>query len=433
VSSAIQGITVNASELQAEDVAVRGARDDGIELQSGSKATLSDVTVESSGRTGIMLRRTATLTQPGPLRLLENRHWGLRASGQAGLKLTGVTAARNGVRGSVDGGGVRLSQCSGCIVADVTVHANHGTGLSASGSMVQVRNIVARLNDADGVELAGCVQCGVTGMTGSINGISGLLIHNSRDVTVATVTATDNPRAGIALGDCIACSLRDLRVRGGNVGVRVSGRSGPVDIGPGSISGNLTGVDTDELTDRVSLSGLTITGATKKGVQLAGHTASVTAITIDQRGGTALSSAVPGLRVSDSRFLGADRGLDLDASATVTRSTVYVTRQGVTVDGPSQVDLTTADIAATGDGAIGVRTSPGATTSIAQTRILADNALQGDTDRGLGNDIPFAPNWLGIFMVSVVCAAFGLELMRRAREPVRDQTVPAPDHVSNIS
>jgi hypothetical protein len=329
-------------------------------------------------------------------------------------------------------GGIHLSDCNACALTDVTVHANHGEGLSAVGKLVQLRDIVARRNDDNGIRLTGCIQCWLTEATASMNGRVGVLVRESREVTVVGPITTGN-ESGISLRGCTACLVRDMTVRGGTYGVQVGGRSGQVTIGPGTIEGSLTGIDVEALADDVLLALLTIKDSATKGLQLEGSNTVVKATSVEQQGGTALSSKVPGLQVSDSRFLGADRGLDLDASASLSRVAIRVAQQGVTVDGPSKVDVNTSDIAVTTDQGVGVRASQGATTTISQTRISADRALSGEVSQGSGNDLPFAPDWLALFMVTVVCAAFGLELTRRLRESPLDRVVPAPDHVSNTS
>ena len=431
VSWAVRGISVTASTLEAESVTVRGAQENGIDLQRDSKTSLSKVTVQGSGRSGLRLRPTSTLVQVGPLTLLDNKEYGLLAGAPAGLVLNGVTAARNGVPGSDDVGGIHLSDCNACALTDVTVHVNHGEGISAVGKLVQLRDVVARRNGGNGVNLTGCSQCWITEVTADMNGRVGVLVRESREVTVVGPVTTGN-ETGISLRGCTDCLLRDLTVRGGTYGVQVGHRSGHVTIGPGTIDGSLTGVDVEALADDVLLALLTITDSATKGLQLEGRNAVVKATSVEQQGGTALSSKVAGLQVSDSRFLGADRGLDLDASASVSRVAIRVAQRGVTVDGPSKVDVNASDIAVTTEDGVGIRAGTGATTTVSQTRVSADRALSGEVNKGAGNDLPFAPDWLGLFMVTVVCAAFGLELTRRLRESPLDRVVPAPDHVSNI-
>lgn len=67
VSWGFRGITVNQSTLEAASVTVRGAQHDGIELQRDSRGSLSQVTVEGSGRVGLMLRPTSALVQKDPI------------------------------------------------------------------------------------------------------------------------------------------------------------------------------------------------------------------------------------------------------------------------------------------------------------------------------------------------------------------------------
>ena len=432
VSWGFRGITVNQSTLEAAAVTVRGAQHDGIDLQRGSRGTLSQVTVEGSGRVGLMLRPTSALVQKGPITLLENKFYGLVAGAPAGLVINGLTAARNGLPESVDGGGISLSDCNSCTLTDVTLHANHGEGLSVTGKLVQLRDVVARHNDGDGLKITGCTECWITEVTANMNGRVGVLVRESRDVTIVEALTDGNDTTGIVVRGCTACLVRDLTVRGGRFGVQVGGRSGRVTVGPGTIEGSQTGIDVGALSDDVLLGWLTVTDSTTKGLQLEGRNTVVKATSVEQQGGTAVSSVAPGLQVSDSRFLGADRGLYLSASASVSRVAIRAARQGVTVDGPSRVDLKASDIAVTTDRGAGLRAVPGATMTVSQTRVSADQVLSGDISQGDGNDLPFDPDWLGLFMVLVVCAAFGLELTRRFRESAVDRIVPAPDHVLNI-
>jgi Right handed beta helix region len=430
VTGALTALTANDSAVVVEGLTVRGAAEDGVELQRGVSARVAGLEVTGSGRDGLVVRAGATLEQAGSLVLAANRRWGLFASQARDLRLGELAATGNGTPGVAAGGGIRLSDCQGCTLGRARLEGNAGQGLSAGGSRLRVDGALASANGGEGLDVSACTDCAVSGVTVTDNRTSGLVVRQSRDVDVTAVRAGGNDVSGVRLDSCSACTLDRSAVRGGATGIALAGSSTSVGVRQLRVSGSTTGVLVDSQVRDVEVAGTTVTGP-RVGLDLAGRGLAMTDVTVVGATDTALRSDAPGLSVTGSHLAAAERAVQLDASGSVVDSRLRAGARGLVVNGLAHVSVTGSDIGVEGLGGVGVRAGEATVTTLTRTRVDAATPLAGPVRQGPGNQVPFAPDWLAIFAVAVVLAALLLELLRRARETAQDRTVPAPAHVSN--
>lgn len=362
-------------------VTVKDSVLDGVVLDGDRGTATSGLVAENSGRSGVAVAGTDKRTLTG-VTTRGNHGAGIKATAQHGLLISGVS-----VHGD-HGVGIRLVSCASCAVRQVTVDGTPvAVGVSGPASDVTVSG--SRLSGGAGTGIS--LAAGIAGATLTGNSVSGF----SRGIAVAAShvvidggTISDPVEAGIALyGQASRVALRGTRITGGRTGLTLSGT-----------------------TRDVTLTGVRISGATRKG----------------------LSSASPGLRVTGGSVSGATTAVDLAAPATLDSLKVSGARRGVHLASKVTVTGTHLDVLAE---RTGVEADAGARMELTHSLVRAPVALAGDGRIGKDTHtvvtLPPFP-WLG----AAALTAISLAVLFQTIHQVRHRGTPLPQvaaHVHNTA
>lgn len=232
------GVRLSGSTgVRLSDVTAKDSVEDGFVLRQDTGTVTEKLTAQGNGRDGMTVGGTPGRQLAG-VATRDNKRFGVRATPQQGLRLTGADSLH-------DHSGIRLLSCRSCTLTDAKVR-DTAVALSVSGSGSAVTVTRPELEGGTtGISLgADTASTTVTG--GAVSGFDRGVAVSGHRLTI-TGTQVNDARTGIAVTDkANGTVLRDVTVNG-------------------SAFGAGTGVD---LRASASLDGLTVSG-THRGVHLA--------------------------------------------------------------------------------------------------------------------------------------------------------------------
>ncbi|MGY0017978.1 right-handed parallel beta-helix repeat-containing protein [Streptomyces sp. YJ-C3] len=370
-----------AHGVRLDRVTVAGSAEDGVVLNGDRGTTVRRLSAGTSRRHGVVVGGTDGRVL-ADVTTTANRGAGIRATPQRRLTLTDPVSYGD------EGGGIRLMSCASCTVRRPVVRVTPtALAVLGAGSRVTVsRPDLAGDGSGTGMSLAAGIG-GVTVRGGEVTAFArGIEVAGSQVLVDGTVLR--DSVTGVAVrGEAGQVALRDLDIRARQFGITASGT-----------------------TRGVSLSGVRIGGASRKG----------------------LSSASPGLRVSGTSVTGALTAVDLRGPASLDRLTVGGARRGVHLAPRTRVTAVGLDVLARRKG---VDAEAGARLDLTDSRVRAPVALAGDgaVHRHGATEVSLPPfPWLGL----AALVALGLAALLQTVHQVRHRRTAPPKvarHVRNTA
>ncbi|MFF4798936.1 right-handed parallel beta-helix repeat-containing protein [Streptomyces sp. NPDC001351] len=365
--------------VRLNNVTVEHSLQDGVVLSGDTGTSVAGLTSRSSGRNGVVVGGTANRTLSG-ITTQDSSGIGIRATPQNGLVLNGIQSR------SDRGGGIRLQSCAECTITGAAVQGTQvAVAVTGPGSRAVVK---------------------APRLTGSRTGIS-----LDEDIESATVTGgtVSGFQRGIAISGPKA-TVTGTRIENGLTGISLNGKARHAVVHDVRIDDCRTGMTAGSTTTDVSLTGVRVTNASGKG----------------------LTSASPGLRVTDGHVSGASTAIDLAAPALLDKVTVTGAHRGIHLTPGVRATGTALDVLAERKG---IEADRGAVIDITDSRIRAPLAL-GGAGRILSHGrtvvtLPPFP-WLGGAAILALLTAIALQTVHQ----VRHRHTPRPQvprHVRNTA
>ncbi|MFF4402767.1 right-handed parallel beta-helix repeat-containing protein [Streptomyces sp. NPDC001480] len=372
-----------STDVALDKVTVKDSVEDGVVLKDDQGTTVRELTVEGSGGNGVTVGGTDRRTLSG-VTTRDSHGAGVKAAAQRGLTLRATVSHHD------SGGGIRLSSCVSCTVDKAVVDGSpSGIEVSGTGAQVAVRD--ARLTaGGDGPGAGVSLGADIAGAT----------------VTGGTISGYDS---GVAVGGP-GVRVAGTTVSGAGTGVKVYGRAHDVTLDSVTVRGGRAGVTASAGTKGVVLSGVRISGTSRKG----------------------LTSASEGLVVDGGSVSDTVTAVDLGAAARLEKLTVSDASRGLHLAAHVHAQGTGLDILAERKG---IQADSGAWISITDSRVRAPTALSGDgTVKRLGHtEVTLPPfPWLGF----AALVALTLAVLFQTIHQVRHRRTPRPRvaaHVQNTA
>lgn len=365
--------------VRLNNVTVEHSLQDGVVLSGDTGTSAAGLTSRSSGRNGVVVGGTAKRTLSG-ITTGNSAGIGIRATPQNGLTLTGIQSH------SDRGGGIRLLSCAECTITGAVVQGTQvAVAVTGPGSRAVVK---------------------APRLTGSRTGIS-------LDEDIESATVTGGTVSGFQRGIAVSgpkVTVTGTRIENCLTGISLNGKARHAVLHDVRIDDCRTGMTASATTTDVSLTGVQVTNASGKG----------------------LTSASPGLRVTDCRVSGASTAIDLAASALLDKVTITGAHRGIHLTRGVRATGTALDVLAERKG---IEADRGAVIDITDSRIRAPLAL-GGAGRILrhGRTVVTLPPfpWLGGAAILALLTAIALQTVHQ----VRHRHTPRPQvprHVRNTA
>jgi hypothetical protein len=395
--------------------------------------TLSDLGTSEAGdavRPGVQfntgssgsLVRTTVARSSGPLQL----------SGSQGVRLQDVTVTE-----SADDG-LRLDDDRGTVLSGVRAVRNRGDGVHVTGADLDyaVTGITAAENGRFGIAATRLSGSRITGVRTFGNAYGGVELSQADGVTVAELTATDDPIGvythigstrivlerlaitGGRRGVAVEKTTKDLVVQASTidratvVGIIVGGSD--VELRDVSVSHSRTDVRAERGADGLTAVGLRVTGGQDGVVVSPGATRVVlhdlTAYGVQN---DAVRSFSPDTRILGGTITGATTGINVAAPTTISGTVINLVDNGIRTRSAGLVQADDVQVDAI---EVGIDAGPGSPLVITRSSVHALESVRGEVQGG-SNDLSLPPlNLLGAIGIPLVLLALVLQHIHLARQ-----------------
>ncbi len=406
----------------------------------GTSRTGGDVRpgVQFNPGSGGSLVRTTVARAGGPVQL----------TGSQGVRLQDVTVSE-----SADDG-LRLDGDRGTVLSGVRAVRNRGDGVHVTGADPDhaVTGITAAENGRFGIAATRLSGARITGVRTSGNASGGLELSQAAGVTVAELTATDDPVGvythigstrivldrltitGGRRGVAIEKTTRDLVLRASTVdratvaGIVVGGSD--VELRDVSVSHSRTDVRAERGAEGLTAVGLRVTGGQDGVVVSPGATRVVlhdlTAYGVEN---DAVRSFSPDTRILGGTITGATTGINVAAPTTISGTAITLVDNGIRTRSAGLVQAEGVEVNAI---EVGIDAGPGSPLVISRSSIHALESVRGELVQDGSNDLSLPPlNLLGAIGIPLVLLALVLQHIHLARqgrtgEPAHRRRPPPP-------
>jgi hypothetical protein len=445
ITGAAVGLTLSASPRpRLVRVTVTGSAGDGVVLRQTVGATLDGLQSNGNGGAGLVLLggQQTFIRQPT---LQANLGAGLLAKRTSELRIDEPQTSRNHQAGIVataarrvlltdlhsDGEpvAVAVTDRSRGVLIDRLVAQADGSAVTSAAASDGVHVIDAFVRDLSGAafDLAGSstllrrviVQRAATGL---------LLSGASSRSRIQGLRISDVDLGVSATGEGAGLELSDVTVEGARLGIRLGAPR--VRVAAAHLSSVGTGLALQGRASDVTVDGLVIEGAAQS-VTVSQSTRRILLrnLALRQQTGSGITSSSPGLVVTGSSLTGGSRGLDLHASATVTRTSLAAMRDGVRVGKRARVEMEAVQVRSQG---LSAWVSQLGSLQVRDCALLGSPAKRGDVVLLGRNELSPEPlPWFGIAGITAIVCGIALEVIRRLREHDLDHHVAMPEHVLN--
>jgi hypothetical protein len=406
----------------------------------GTSRTGGDIRpgVQFNPGSGGSLIRTTVARASGPLQL----------SGSQGVRLQDVTVTE-----SADDG-LRLDDDRATVLSGVRAVRNRGDGVHVTGAdrADAVTGITAAENGRFGIAAIRLSETRITGVRTSGNAYGGLELSQAAGVTVAELTAVDDPvgvythigstrivldrlaitggRRGVAVekttkGLVLQASTID---RATVVGVIVGGTD--VELRDVSVSHSRTDVRAERGADGLTAVGLRVTGG-EDGVVASPGARRVVLHDLTAYGvqNDAVRSFSPDTRILGGTITGATTGINVAAPATISGTAITLVDNGIRTRSAGLVQAEGVEVNAI---EVGIDAGPGSPLVITRSRVSALESVRGELVQDGSNDLSLPPlNLLGAIGIPLILLALVLQHVHLARqgragEPAHRRRPPPP-------
>lgn len=415
-----------SSGVALKQVTVTASAKDGLVLENDTGTTLDAVASRQNGGHGVRVGHGSANRTLSGLTTSGNTGFGLAAANIGGLTVDHLTSTGDAA------GGIELSDCTGCTVAD-TVTKGYLVGLKISRNCSHVAVTRGVFNAVKYGVFVGSQADAVTltGVTVSGSGAYGVDI-GGHDVTIAG-GSIDSRGTGIRIGPTAArISVTGTSVHGGaRAGIAISGDA--VTVSHSTVQGGREGIQIYLKPHVVLLDTVAVNGA-RDAITVAKGAAGVRILNPSLSGfaDNAIANSSPGLVVERGTLRGGGTGIHTQASMSLTATRIDQVTEGLHVGSGATLDAHRINVLAE---KIGAGVNPRSRLALENSTVLAPIGVTGDVSFAGHNVVAPPPfPWLGAAAIAAILLGFILEALHATRQPKRRPTREvAPRHVHNVS